>query len=191
MQFLVCVFIPGHPFSVNRWTVNKIGSFCVSCAVLVSQLLENAAKDIALTRRSSLISELFALNGKWLSASANNISLPGPYVMTMSYCCSLNSILCKQTGAEIRFFKQIISKGLWSLSTTKDLPYRYIWNFSQPKTIANSSHSMFAYLVLMSVKLLLANAMACCLVEYMLLDLLKMHCTAVSPVYFCHSTLMV
>ena len=106
----------------------------------------------------SLISELFALDGKWLSASASNISLPGRYVMTMSYCCTHNNILCKQTGAEVRFFKQIISRGLWSLSTTKDLLYRYVWNFLQPKRIANSSLSIFAYLVSVSVKLLLANA---------------------------------
>ena len=155
----MCLHTLGYPFRVNQWTVNRIGSFCVSCAVLVSRLLENAAKEIASTWRSSLISELFALDGKWLSVSTNNISLPGWYVMTMSYCWNLNNILCNLTGAEIRFFKQIISSGLWSLSTTKDLPYRYVWNFSQPKTIANSSHSMFAYLVLVSVKLLLANAM--------------------------------
>ena len=156
----MCLCMLGHPFSVNRWTVNKMGSFCVLFAVLVSWLLEKAEIDIAPTHRSSLISELFALDGKWLSASASSISVPGQYVMTMLYCCSCKSILCKWTWAEIRFFKQIICKGLWSLSTTKDLLYRYVWNFSQPKTIANSSLSMFAYLVLVSVKLLLVNAIS-------------------------------
>ena len=160
MLFSVHVFVlVSHPFSVSQCTVDRIGSFCVSIAVLVSWLLENAVKDIALTRRSSLISVLFALEGKWLSASASNISLPGRYIMTMSYCCNLNNILCNLTGAEIRFFKQIISNGLWSLSTTNDLPYRYVWNFLQPNTKASSSHLMFAYLVSVSVKLLLAKAM--------------------------------
>ena len=116
-------------------------------------------KDIASTQRSSLISELFALEGKRLSASASNISLPGQYVMTMSYCCNLSNILCNLTGAEIRFLRQIISSGLWSLSTTNDLPYRYVWNFLHPNTMANSSRSMFAYLVSVSVKLLLVKAM--------------------------------
>ena len=88
-------------------------SIHLAICLVVSQLLEKAEIDIALIHRLSLISELFALDGKWLSASASNISLPGQYMMTMSYCCSHKSILCKQTGAEIRFFKQIISRGLW------------------------------------------------------------------------------
>ena len=132
-------------------------SLCCGCGQsAVSQLLENA-KDIMSTWRSSLISELFALKGKWLSASASNISLPGWYIMTMLYCCSLNNILCNLTGAEIRFFKQIISRGLWSLSTTNDLLYRYIWNFPHPNMIANSSCSMFTCLVSVSIKLLLVK----------------------------------
>ena len=44
--------------------LTRLRSFCVSFAVLVSQLLEKAEMDIALTRRLSLISELFALDGK-------------------------------------------------------------------------------------------------------------------------------
>ena len=38
--------------------------FCVLFAVLVSQLLENTGIDMALTQRLSLISELFAHDGK-------------------------------------------------------------------------------------------------------------------------------
>ena len=33
----------------------------------------------------------------------------------------------------MRFFKLIISRGLWSVST-----YRYVWNFSQPYMMAKS-----------------------------------------------------
>ena len=154
--------------------------------VLVSRLLENAAKDIASTRRLSLISVLFALKGKQLRASASNISLPGWYIMTMSYCCNFNNIFCNLTGAEIKFFKQIISNGLWSLSTTNNLLYRYIWNFSHPNTMANSSRLMFVHLVSVSIKLLLAKAYR--LVRCRLLDLLMMHHTVKSLVYFCHNS---
>ena len=146
----MCRNFLGQPFSVSLCTVDKIGSCCVSSAILVSQLLENVERDIASTRRSSWISELFALDSKCLNASVSNISFPGQYIMTISYCCKHNSILCSWSGAEMRFFMLIISRGLWSVSTMNDLLYRYVWNFSHPKMMANSSLSMLAYLVLVS-----------------------------------------
>ena len=142
-----CLHFSGQLFSVSLCTVDKIGSRCVSSVVLVNQLLENVEIDITLTRRSSWISELFALDGKWLNASASNISFPGQYVMTISYCCRHNNILCNWAGAEMRFFMLIISRGLWSVLTMNDLLYMYVWNFSHLKTMANSSLSMLAYLV--------------------------------------------
>ena len=111
--------------------------------------------------------------------------------MTMSYCCNLSNILCNLTGAEIRFLRQIISSGLWSLSTTNDLPYRYVWNFSQPNTMANSSHSMFAYLVSVSIKLLLAKAMGLPSCKMQAPRPLVMCHTVRLPVCFCHNTLVV
>ena len=51
-------------------------------------------------------------NGRQVRASARSISLPGLYVMVMSYCCSQRSILCSLTGAAIRFFMLIISSCL-------------------------------------------------------------------------------
>ena len=99
--------------------------------------------EMALTHRSSLISVL-VLDGRWLRASARSISLPGLYVMIRSYCCRWRSILWSHAGAAVRFFKLIISRGLWSVSTMNVLPYRYVWNFSHPYTMAKSSLSMLA-----------------------------------------------
>ena len=106
-----------------------------------------------------LISELFAHDGKWLSTSASNISLPGQYIMTMSYCCRRNSIRCKQLELRSSFSNWSSLAVCDQFLPVKDLPYKYVWNFLQPKTIASSSLLMFAYLVSVSVKLLLANAM--------------------------------
>ena len=175
----------GHKVSTG------IRSFCVSIAVLVSWLLENAAKDIASTRRSSLISVLFALEGKWLSASVSNISLPGQYIMTMSYCCNLNNILCSLTGAEIRFLRQIISNGLWSLSTTNDLLYRYVWNFSGQIRWLAALVPCSCILFWCLLSSYLRKLWVYCLVRYRLLDLSVMHHTVKSLVCFCHNTVMV
>ena len=54
--------------------------------------------------------------GRWLRASTRSISLPGQYVMTTSYCCRWRSILWRHAGATVRFFRLIISRGLWSMS---------------------------------------------------------------------------
>ena len=99
---------------------------------------EKANITMALTHRSNLISVL-VLDGRWLRASTRSISLPGWYVMTRSYCCRWRSILWSHAGAAVRFFKLIISRGLWSVSMMNVLPYRYVWNFSQPYTMAKSS----------------------------------------------------
>ena len=185
----MCLCIFGHPLSVNQCTVNRIGSFCVLFAVLVSRLLGNAEMDIASTQRSSLICELFAHDdGKWLSASASNISLPGRYVMAMSYCYRCNSILCKWTGAEVKFFKLIISSGLWSVSTIKDLLYKYMWNFLQPKRLlavpSRCSHTWFLYQSSFYLRMQWAYCLELCMLLY-----LSVICkTPGSPVYFCHST---
>ena len=97
--------------------------------------------DMALTQRSNLISVL-VLDGRQLRASATSISLPGWYVMTRSYCCRWRSILWRCAAATMRFFRLIILRGLWSICTMNVLPYRYVWNFSQPYTMAKSSLSI-------------------------------------------------
>ena len=112
------------------------------------------------TQRSNLIS-VFVLDGRWLRASTRSISLPGWYVMTRSYCCRWRSILWNHVGAAVRFFKLIISRGLWSVSTMNVLPYRYVWNFSQPYMMVKSSLSMLAWWVSVSMRDLLANTMGC------------------------------
>ena len=99
--------------------------------------------EMASTRRSSLILVL-VLDGRQLRTSARSISLPGLYVMIRSYCCRWRSILWSRAGAAVRFFKLIISRGLWSVSMTNVLPYRYVWNFSHPYMMAKSSLSMLA-----------------------------------------------
>ena len=43
-----------------------------------------------------------------------------------------------------RRLRLIISRGLWSVSMMNVLLYRYVWNFSQPYTMAKSSLSMLA-----------------------------------------------
>ena len=100
---------------------------------------------------------MLVLDGRQLRASARSISLPGLCVMTMSYCCSQRSILWSLTGAAMRFFRLIISRGLWSVSTMNVLPYRYMWNLSQLYTMARSSLLMLAYQVSVSVRDLLAK----------------------------------
>ena len=70
--------------------------------------------------RSSLIC-VSVCEGRLLRASARSISLPGLYVMVLSYCCSQRSILCSLPGAAIRFFILINSSGLWSVSTVNVL----------------------------------------------------------------------
>ena len=124
-------------------TIERMGSHCISAAILVRCLGEKAYINMASTHRSNLISVL-VLDGRQLRASARSISLPGQYVMTRSYCCRWRSNLWSRAGATVRFFKLIISRGLWSVSTTNVLPYRYVWNFSQPYTMAKSSLSMLA-----------------------------------------------
>ena len=96
---------------------------------------------MALTHRSNLILVL-VLDGRQLRASPRSISLPGQYVMTRSYCCRWRSILWSCAGVTVRFFKLIISRGLWSVFMMNVLPYRYVWNFSQPYMMARSSLSM-------------------------------------------------
>ena len=103
--------LSGQPFSVNLCTVDKMGSHCVSAAILVRQLLVKAEMDMASTLRSSWIC-VSVHERRQLRASARNISLPGLYVMIMSYCCSQRSILCSLAGAAVRFFILIISSGL-------------------------------------------------------------------------------
>ena len=56
------------------------------------------------------------------------------------------------------FFTAIISNGLWLLSAVKLLPSRYVLKCWQAKTIAKSSLSILAYLVSVSMRLLLAKA---------------------------------
>ena len=81
---------------------------------------------------------VLVLDGRQLRASTRSISLPGQYVMTRSYCCRQRSILWSHAGAAVRFFKLIISRGLWSMSMMNVLPYRYIWNM-EPYMMAKSS----------------------------------------------------
>ena len=128
---------------MSQCTIERMGSHCISAAILVRHLWENAKVDMASTHRSNLISVL-VLDGRWLRASTRSISLPGLYVMIRSYCCRWRSILWSHAGAAVRFFRLIISRGLWSVSMMNVLPYRYVWNFSQPYTIAKSSLSMLA-----------------------------------------------
>ena len=104
----ICVHLSGQPFSVNLCTVDRIGSHCVSAAIFIRWLLVKADMDMASTLRLSLIC-VSVHEGRQLRASARSISLPGLYVMVMSYCCSQRSILCSLTGAAIRFFMLIIS----------------------------------------------------------------------------------
>ena len=99
--------------------------------------------DMASTQRSSWISVL-VLEGRQLRVSARSISLPCRYMMTRLYCCRWRSILWRHAGATVRFFRLIILRGLWSVSMMNVLPYRYVWNFSQPYTMAKSSLSMLA-----------------------------------------------
>ena len=108
--------LSGQPFSVNLCTVDRIGSHCISTAIFVRWLLVKAEMDMALTLRLSWIC-VSVYEGRWLRASARSISLPGLYVMVMSYCCSQRSILFSLAGAAIRFFILIISSSLWSVST--------------------------------------------------------------------------
>ena len=115
-----------------------MGSHCVSTPILVRYLGVKANINMASTQRSNLIS-VFVLDGRWLRASARSISLPGWYMMARSYCCRWRSILWRHAGATVRFFKLIISRGSWSISMMNVLPYRYVWNFSQPYLMAKSS----------------------------------------------------
>ena len=115
----------------------------VSAPILIRCLGVKANIDMALTQRSNLIS-VFVLDGRQLRASTRSISLPGWYMMTRSYCCRWRSILWRCAGATVRFFRLIISRGLWSISTMNVLPYRYVWNFSQPYMMAKSSLLMLA-----------------------------------------------
>ena len=104
-----------------------MGSHCVSALILARHLRVKANINMALTQRSNLISVL-VLDGRQLRASTRSISLPGWYVMTRSYCCRWRSILWRHAGAAVRFFRLIISRGLWSISTMNVLLYRYMWN---------------------------------------------------------------
>ena len=115
-----------------------MGSHLVSALILVRCLGVKVNIDMVSTQRSNLISVL-VLDGRQLRASTRSISLPGQYVMTRSYCCRWRSILWRHAGATVRFFRPIILWGLWSVSTMNVLPYRYVWNFSQPYMMAKSS----------------------------------------------------
>ena len=119
------------------------GGLTESAAILVRCLWEKANIDMVSPCRSNLISVL-VLDGRQLRASARSIFLPGQYIMTRSYCCRWRSILWSRAGAAVRFFKLIILRGLWSVSTMNVLLYRYVWNFSQPYMMAKSSLSMLA-----------------------------------------------
>ena len=85
----VCLL--GQPFSVSLCTINKIGSHCVSAPIFVRRLLVKAEMDMASNLRSSWIC-VSVCEGRWLRASARSISLPGLYIMVMSYWCSQRSI---------------------------------------------------------------------------------------------------
>ena len=87
------------------------------------------------------------LTGQWLSVSMSCICAPGQYLMVTSYLCSSNNILWRWGGALARFFMAIISNSLWSLSTVKLLPSRYVLKHWQAKMIAKSSLSVLAYRV--------------------------------------------
>ena len=115
---------------------------------------------MASTLRSRQISVL-VLDGRQLRASVRSISLPGQYMMTMSYFCSQRSICWNLTGDAMRFFRLIISRGLWSVLMINVLPHRYVWNLSQLYMMARSSLSMLAYWVLVSMRDLLTKAMGC------------------------------
>ena len=59
--------LSGQLFRVSRCTIERMGSHCVSAAILVRHLWENAKVDMALTRRSNLIS-VFVLDRRRLRA---------------------------------------------------------------------------------------------------------------------------
>lgn len=89
---------------------------------------------------------LFSFKSAQLSSSDMCISyvhqlcvtlLPDWYFTSRLYFFSFLGILCSLAGSLSSGFLNIISKDLWSLSTSDMcLPFRYWWNFSQPHTIA-------------------------------------------------------
>ena len=78
--------------------------------------------------------------------------------MVMSYFWSCRNILWRQWGILLRLLRCIISKSLWSDSTVNPLPYKYMLNHMQAKTMVSSSLSMLAYLLSVPLSDLLAKA---------------------------------
>ena len=117
----------GQPSSITSRNAHSSVSWEVDVCISWSFWSENITKSICMC--GSLDS-----SGSGLSldmASKRSISFPGLYLTFMLYPCSRSRNLCNLGGAEPRFFRVIISRGLWSDRTVNSLPYTYAWNFSQ------------------------------------------------------------
>lgn len=79
---------------------------------------------------------------------------------------SLSNILCSLGGASFSGFQKIDSNSLWSVSRITLRPYTCVWNFCASYTIANSSHSTFAYIFSEGVNVfqLKATALSSCMI---------------------------
>ena len=80
--------------------------------------------------------------------SARNTYLCGLYFINSSHAYSHRGICWRLRDVEISFF---ISNSLWSLSTGKVQPIRYVWNLSHVRTTVGRSNSMLIYLTSVSV----------------------------------------
>ena len=113
----------GHPFMMTSLRTCSLSSLIVAFLIFSNLLMLTCCTSCISTSMSGMAKSSW--NDSALdNASAKMISLPGRHVISKSYIWSLNSIRCNLGRELAMFFFWIISRGLWSLSTTNFLPYR-------------------------------------------------------------------
>ena len=92
------------------------------------------------------------------NTSANKFVAPLWWEMSKLYPYNAIIIRCNLAGTFLIDLSNIITSGLWSVTTWNLLPYKYWWNLCVANTIINSSRSIHAYRCSVLVRLLLVYA---------------------------------
>ena len=149
-----CLCVAGHPLCGSLVTVENTRQHLVSLCSCASLVL---LKPLWTTCRSK---EILYLCWRLDRASGNCISFSGLYLIMVSYCCKWRSIPFRWGGEEV--LQGIHLQGLVvSLYIERVSIEVCVEVCSQAQMMTSNSHLMFAYWVLVSVRDLMVNAVAC------------------------------